>query len=1450
MSANSHAFEWARFLNYRQTRRGKKNQRKEQQQLEHQSTNANRIELETLEPRVLLSATSDLPLDLTDHAAIVALPSEPVDQAQSNSVAEFFIEDFEGGLGGFTVDNGFGSGDGLWHLTDGRSLDGDPNHSPINSLYYGQFEDSFGGGIYDTGLSNGGAVFSPLIGLPIDGTIELSFNYLLETEGGNIFDVAEVAIDDGFGFATVLSTADDTLPSSGTAGFWDTATVDLSAFAGQDVTIRWSFDTGDEISNDFEGWYIDDVVITTDSIGVGEPNDTIFDAIDTGIFPGGSDTFFASGEIGDNLNVFPDDDVDLYAVELNIGDELFVDIDAEVFGSSLDSLVRVFDSSGFEVAFSDSDFDSLDPFLEFVAPFSDTYYVGVSAFNNLFYDPFVENSGLGSSTGFYDVLIDVFPGGDPGIEPNDTIFDAIDTEIFPGGNEFFFASGEIGDNPNVFPDDDVDMYFVDLNAGDQLLVDVEAEIFGSSLDSVVRVFDSSGFEVAINDNDFDSLDSFLDFTAAFSDTYYVGVSSFDNVFYDPFIEGSGFGLSTGFYDVLFEVNRGDGGEPNDTISDAIDTEIITGINNSFFTPGVIGDNPNVFPDNDVDLYRVDLNAGDQLLADVDADILGSSLDSILRVFDSAGFEVAFSDDDFESLDSFIDFTAPFSDTYYVGVSSFDNFSYDPFIEDSGFGLGSGFYELFIEVLPEGDLNEPNDTLFDAVDTEIFPGGEAFFFTSAAIGDNPNVFPDDDVDIYRLDLNAGDQLFATVDAEFLGSELDSVLRIFDSSGFEVAFNNDNFGSTDSFIEFIAPFTDTYYVGVSSFNNFFYDPFMEGSGFGLSTGPYDLYLDVFPGDPVEPNDTIFDASETQIFPGGNDFFFTSAEIGDNFNLFSLEDDVDLYRVDLNGGDQLFADIEAEFLGSTLDSVLRIFDSSGNEVANNDDDLGSIDSFIEFTAPFNDTYYVGVSSFDNFFYDPFVEGSGFGLSTGFYELFIDVEPDKKKVKLIAQDVEVSSDDTGSVTGFLDVVIDVPDGLTRDLAAYQVHLEIDPSVSGVSFINSTPLPGAPFENDPRTILNDDGTLFSFDFANPAVLLPTGLTELIRVEFEVAPGVIGDFDVNFLVGDPFSDTLFGDGNANPIELDLVNGTISVTDAPPPVVTDVLVSGSTWSDSFLNEVDPTNGLGFSVPDGNGDQLATLPWINIDQLILAFSEDVDVEMSDLTLIGVNEPIYAFNGFSYDPSTFTAIWELSEPIEKDKLLIHLDDSVVSATSGLSLDGEWDNPDSTSDLVSDVFPSGDGNAGGDFEFRFNVLPGDVNQSVGTNILDLILVVDQVPCAAGQDCYTTLFDVNGDGGINILDLILVVDRVPTTLPAGQPIPLTPLVSNNSLLESTNAIEDQAELTVPTLTAIDNEVSSIVSVSGVSLDGPRYIPPTTMNQFEFGSMDFDDSPIQLVELEEPAMAL
>ncbi len=203
---------------------------------------AGQLQPETLEPRRLLAG--------------LPLPADLVAEGEAEIV---FQTDFESGTAGFTVDNTGGRNAGMWHYSVGRRRDNLPNHTPDSSFYYGLFETATGGGRYDLSLSHQGLLTSPEISLPACGESSVSFNYLLDTRTPLDLDYVELRIDNGVNVDVVLSRADGTLPETGNA--WRTAVADLSNYAGQTIQLVFSFDTGEDVFIDPEGWYVDDILV-------------------------------------------------------------------------------------------------------------------------------------------------------------------------------------------------------------------------------------------------------------------------------------------------------------------------------------------------------------------------------------------------------------------------------------------------------------------------------------------------------------------------------------------------------------------------------------------------------------------------------------------------------------------------------------------------------------------------------------------------------------------------------------------------------------------------------------------------------------------------------------------------------------------------------------------------------------------------------------------------------------------------------------------------------------------------------------------------------------------------------------------------------------------------------------------------------------------------------------
>jgi hypothetical protein len=103
-----------------------------------------------------------------------------------------------------------------------------------------------------------------------------------------------------------------------------------------------------------------------------------------------------------------------------------------------------------------------------------------------------------------------------------------------------------------------------------------------------------------------------------------------------------------------------------------------------------------------------------------------------------------------------------------------------------------------------------------------------------------------VDLFKLDLAAGDTVKAAIDTQTIASGLAGVLRVFDAAGQPIALAG-SFAGGDPQLTFQASTKGTYYVGVSGRGNDSYDPnnhptdiVSSTSPAGPSSGRYDLHL----------------------------------------------------------------------------------------------------------------------------------------------------------------------------------------------------------------------------------------------------------------------------------------------------------------------------------------------------------------------------------------------------------------------------------------------------------------------------------------------------------------------------------------------------------------------------------------------------------------------------------
>jgi hypothetical protein len=255
-------------------------------------------------------------------------------------------------------------------------------------------------------------------------------------------------------------------------------------------------------------------------------------------------------------------------------------------------------------------------------------------------------------------------------------------------------------------------------------------------------------------------------------------------------------------------------------------------------------------------------------------------------------------------------------------------------------------------------------------------------------------------------------------------------------------------------------------------------------------------------------------------------------------------------------------------------------------------------------------------------------------------------------------------------------------------------------------------------------------------------------------------------------------------------GLFDVVDPTPLQVQAVYVSGAGWDSAFFDYLG-TSGVGSSQLGyrllGGNNQLAPLPWSNITTLSVVFSQNVTIDPANVgfALTGSADvapaPVLSGATFSYQVATHVAQWAFAAPLTADRYLLSIPSAALTNGFGLALDGDWTNATATS--PGSQFPSGNGTAGGDFNFRFNVLPGDVNQDGTVSFADVTALRSALFRAAGDPAYSALIDVVGAGGINAQDGASLQLDLGSALPTTEPA----LASGGGVLGSGSGVQDPA---------------------------------------------------------------
>ncbi len=557
-------------------------------------------------------------------------------------------------------------------------------------------------------------------------------------------------------------------------------------------------------------------------------------------------------------------------------------------------------------------------------------------------------------------------------------------------------------------DADVDMFRFEVTSPGVVILQTEAWGNREPADTLLRLFDEDGTFLAANDNYDNTTFSHLE-AALPEGVYYVGVSGSGNDSYSPMHPGSGTPADRGHYKLAFSW-------ANDDINGFLDTAVQVSFNqgDTSFT-GLIGqDYGEHVGTQDVDLFRLVVPDDGKVMVDIDTPFLEGYADSFLRVFDADGNELVYSDNDlhvdqfgyaleytdgsypgyvFEHPTDRQYFDGHTTDSFvmgsdlqqgqvlYFGVSGQRNHSYNPMSVDGRRPTFGGFYEVEFQFVSK-DLTGNINQAMQLPDPNTWYE-ELIYYDWDGVAEEWAEVSDKDIDFFWVTPTISGVLEFDVDSYVLDDnedDLDSVITVFDSQGNYLAQRDWDFveeGSWDSKIHLAGTAGETYYFAVSGLGNQAFDPFVIGDAVPGATGYYQMKWEQYGAEayPLLTDDRLNHQGILDLMPGD----VRSAEIGYDDTFVLTAEDVDLYRfTPPETGDYMVWTDSSE--AWSADTVLRLFDDTGNELAQNDDDpYGGLGSFLTYYFQADTTYYLGVSGYHEgeVNYDP-VTGDGVKAGT----------------------------------------------------------------------------------------------------------------------------------------------------------------------------------------------------------------------------------------------------------------------------------------------------------------------------------------------------------------------------------------------------------------------------------------------------------------------------------------
>ncbi|MGA2501396.1 MAG: Calx-beta domain-containing protein, partial [Tepidisphaeraceae bacterium] len=568
------------------------------------------------------------------------------------------------------------------------------------------------------------------------------------------------------------------------------------------------------------------------------------------------------------------------------------------------------------------------------------------------------------------------------------------------GIRYFTGRGTIGtDGLNQVGVNDVDLYKITLDSPGVVSVILSQPSGGSAFAAEIRLFDAQGNQIAAATGTagaYPTLTSDTNNPLAIG-TYYIGVSSQGNAGYS-ISDGSGAagGSATGDYALVISLSNPDPNgvaqgatvvdltNPNTTISGNVVANEYQGAIGS--DPPPAGSTTRVpVPNGDVDMFKVVAPDTGVLTVQTNTSAYGLlAVDSYVRVFDAGLNQIAFNDDISRvDTDSYVQVNVQAGQTYYVAVTNYANRTFDvrnPYGRVANSTPSDRYYDLYLS-FDNGDTNGTAFLASPAVVGQTVTDSIGADNGQALLGANGG---NKDVDFYTYTASSDGLLDFGVDATTSGFSPSLELWSLTASMTSISEIGVTTGSGNHLIVQVSS-GETLYVSVTGKGNESFNWYSLGSGTGGQTGGYTLSSRLRPlSDYTALSDgAIQDGTPETITPGTPVY----GNLGMDGSLIVGSADVDMYRLNVTATGQYSIRTDTSREGSA-DTVLRLFDASGNQLAVNDNlSDATTASLITATLMVGRTYYIGVSGAGTgaTAYDPNTGAGATAGSTGSYGLIV---------------------------------------------------------------------------------------------------------------------------------------------------------------------------------------------------------------------------------------------------------------------------------------------------------------------------------------------------------------------------------------------------------------------------------------------------------------------------------